>query len=156
MWDKKEKSHLLWLFMCYEENNKIQSGSKYGVGQIQNSPASLTGKSNTESRFFFPSKQPCKDLYCSYNFLFCNLFSGFYRGRERGLGDVEKRKMRQSCESCLLQILFLGDFKDFRKGRSVKKLLKCEFQDVFTIFSSSQFCMGDVIRQGYNRIVKFQ
>lgn len=53
--------------------------------------------------------------------------------------------------------IFGGILKGFRKGRSVTKLLKkCEFQDVFTTSSSSQYCMGDVIIRGYNRIVKFQ
>lgn len=56
--------------------------------------------------------------------------------------------------------IFGGNFKRFQKGKVsyeiAKKKKKCEFQDVFTTSSSSQFCMGDVIIRGYNRIVKFQ
>lgn len=55
--------------------------------------------------------------------------------------------------------IFGGDFKRFQRGKvryEIAKKEKCEFQDAFTTSSSSQFCMGDVIIRGYNRIVKFQ
>lgn len=49
--------------------------------------------------------------------------------------DVKKGKYSKVMRDLPFIDSIFWAFKVFRKGWSVKKLLKCEFQDVFTIFS---------------------